>query len=130
MTSPGHNANIARTFSWKGLKHRLSSKSRNPVDLETANASGDGQGTSINDNMWWNASRQRIRDYISGIPTSSASEASPTIVVRRSNEKGGSGSIEILTNSAAYRKRLEKSVPELQKLVKGHGYRIRILDSR
>lgn len=128
MTSPGHHTDIVRSFSWKGIKQRPSSNFYNADDLEIANAGGDGQSASSNDSMWWNASKQRIRDYISGIPTSSASEASPTIVVRRSNND--KGSIEILTNSAAYRKRLEKSVPELQKLVKGHGYRIRILDSR
>lgn len=116
--------NNSRTFSLKTLIRRLShgAQAANDVENEAAN-----HGARMDDAVWWNASRQRIRDYISRIPTSSASEASPTIVVRRSEERK---QVEIITNSAAYRKRLERSIPELQRLVKGHGYRICVTHSK
>ena len=111
--------NIIRTLSDR-LTNTFTFKQR-PTGNRNTVEDEETLRTSRDDVMWWKASKQRIQDYISRIPTSSESEASPIIAVRRRDEPK---SVEILTNSNVYKKRLDRATPELQKLVQGKGYKV------
>ena len=95
---------------------------------EVAAAGQDDAASGERDpEAWWKSCKPRINAFISRIPTKSEYEASPMVLIHKNTN---TRTVEIITSSATYTKRLRKSIPELEALgPEREGYRVVIKEN-